>query len=210
MESPVRPNTLTLLDLSTGHLSLDTRERLERAEDCADLGVTWRPNGYFLSANPENFRHQDLPPDLLHCVRYAHANGAAYLLFDQDAAPQAGLPWYEDGNTPDLTGTGIEVTQLIMDGEVTWVNPNHVDPDSLQVEQTWRVEVGDRDVEAVEEALWVGVGPASVRLRFADGEEGPALKISVYPRGEEMEHEIHVALLPEELFAAGSEPGPEI
>lgn len=206
----MRPNTLTLLDLSTGHLSLDTRERLERAEDCAALGVTWRENGYFLSANPENFRHHDLPPDLLHCVRYAHANGAAYLLFDQDAAPQAGLPWYEDGNDPDLTGTGIEVTQLIMDGEVTYVNPNHVDPAALRVEQTWTEPVGDRDVEAVEGALWVGIGPASVRLRFAEGEEGSALKLTVYPRGREMEEPVHEALLDAGLFEPAPEDGPAL
>jgi hypothetical protein len=40
---------------------------------------------------------------------------------DEEAAPQEGLPWYEDGDTPDLTGTGIEVSQLIMDGEVTYL-----------------------------------------------------------------------------------------
>jgi hypothetical protein len=149
----MRPNTLSMLDLSTGHLSLATRELLERSEDCADLGVTWRPDGYFLSANLDNFRDRDLPPDLLHCVRYAHANGAAYLLFDTDAAQQDGLPWYEDGNTPDLTGTGIEVSQLVMVGDVTYVNPNHVDPESLRVEPTWTEAVGDRDVEAVDGAL---------------------------------------------------------
>lgn len=206
----MRPNTLTLLDLSTGHLSLDTRQRLERSEDCADLGVTWRPDGYFLSANPENFRHVDLPPDLLHCVRYAHANGAAFLLFDTDAAQQEGLPWYEDGNTPNLSGTGIAVSQLIMGGEVTYVNPNHVDPESLRVEPTWTEQVGDRDVEAVEGALWVGVGPASVRLRFAEGEEGHALKITVYPRGREMEEPVHEALLDAGLFDQAPEDGPAL
>jgi len=206
----MRPNTLTLLELSTGHLSLDTRERLERSEDCAALGVTWRETGYLLSADPEAFRDQDLPPDLLHCVRYAHANRAAYLLFDQEAAPQEGLPWYEYSNTPDLTGTGIEVSQLIMDGEVTFVNPNHVDPDALRVEPTWTEEIGDRDVEAVEGAIWVGVGPASVRLRFAEGEEGPDLKLSVFPRGREMEDPVHQVILPEYLFAAAPEEGPEL
>lgn len=203
----MRPNTLTLLDLSTGHLSLDTRERLERSEDCAALGVTWREHGYLLSGNPENFRHVDLPPDLLHCVRYAHANGAAYLLFDADAEVQEGLPYYDDTNAPDLTGTGIAVSQLIMVGDVTYVNPNHVDPAALWVEPTWTEQVGDRDVEAVEGALWVGVGPASVRLRFAEGEEGHALKITVYPRGREMEGPVHEALLDAGLFNQAPEDG---
>jgi hypothetical protein len=201
----MRPNTLSMLDLSTGHLSLATRELLERSEDCAELGVTWRPDGYFLSADPENFRHRDLPPDLLHCVRYAHANGAAYLLFDTDAAQQDGLPWYEDGNTPDLTGTGIEASQLVMIGDVTYVNPNHVDPESLRVEPTWTEAVGDRDVEAVEGALWVGIGPASVRLLL--DEEGD-LRITALPRGREMETPVHEVALAADLFEAEPDEGP--
>lgn len=204
----MRPNALTLLDLSTGHLSLHTRERLEEPEDCAALGVTWRECGYFLGSDPENFRHVDFPPDLLHCVRYAQANGADYVLFDEVAPRQAGLPWYEDENTPDLTGTGIEVSQLIMDGEVTYVNPNHVDPEALRVDPTWTEAIGDRDVEAVDGALWVGVGPASVRLRFAEGEEGHALKIAVYPRGQEMEEPVHEVLLDAGLFDRKPEGGP--
>lgn len=201
----MRPNTLSMLDLSTGHLSLATRELLERSEDSADLGVTWRPYGYFLSADPESFRDKELPPDLLHCVRYAHANGAAYLLFDTDAAIQEGLPYYEDTNTPDLTGTGIEPSQLIMDGEVAFVNPNHVDPESLRVEPTWTEAVGDRDVEAVEGALWVGIGPASVRLRL---DEGGDLRITALPRGREMESPVHEVALAADLFEAEPDEGP--
>jgi len=201
----MKPNTLTMLDLSTGHLSLDTRERLERSEDCAEFGITWRENGYFLSADPENFLHKDFPPDLLHCVRYAHANGAAYLLFDTDAGIQAGLPYYEDSNTPDLTGTGIEVSQLVMDGEVAFVNPNHVDPGSLRVEPTWTEPVGDRDVEAVEGALWVGIGPASVRLRI---DEDGDLRITALPRGREMESPVHEMALAADLFEAEPDEGP--
>ena len=201
----MKPNTLSMLDLSTGHLSLATRELLERAEDCADVGVTWRPDGYFLSADPENFRQRDLPPDLLHCVRYAHANGAAYLLFDTDAAPQEGLPWYEDSNTPDLTGTGIEVSQLIMDGDVPYVNPNRVDPATLRVEPTWTEQVGDRDVEAVDGALWVGIGPASVRLRL---DEAGDLHITALPRGREMDPPVHEVGLAADLFDAEPDEGP--
>lgn len=201
----MRPNTLSMLDLSTGHLSLATRELLERSEDCADVGVTWRPYGYFLSADPESFRDKELPPDLLHCVRYAHANGAAYLLFDADAEIQEGLPYYDDTNTPDLTGTGIEASQLIMDGEVTYVNPNHVDPDALRVEPTWTEAMGDRDVEAVEGALWVGIGPASVRLRI---DEGGDLRITALPRGREMEGPVHEAALAADLFEVEPDEGP--
>ena len=203
----MRPNTLSMLDLSTGHLSLATRELLERSEDCADLGVTWRPDGYVLSADPENFRDRDLPPDLLHCVRYAHANGSAYLLFDTDAEIQEGLPYYEDTNTPDLTGTGIEVSQLVMVDDVTYVNPNHVDPESLRVEPTWTEAVGDRDVEAVDGAIWIGMGPASVRLRR---DENGDVCIVVLPRGREMEPPIHEVALAADLFEAEPDEGPTL
>jgi len=201
----MRPNTLSMLDLSTGHLSLATRELLERSEDCADVGVTWRPYGYFLSADPESFRDKELPPDLLHCVRFAHANGAAYLLFDTDAEVQEGLPYYDDTNTPDLTGTGIEVSQLVMVGDVTYVNPNHVDLESLRVEPTWTEAVGDRDIEAVEGALWVGIGPASVRLRL---DEDGDVRITALPRGREMESPVHEVALAADLFEAEPDEGP--
>jgi len=206
----MKPNTSALLDLSTRHLSLSTRWLLEQSETCEELEVTWRPSGYFLSAVPDRYAGKDIPPDLFHCIRYAHANGAAFLLFDQDSAPQAGLPWYEDGNTPDLTGTGIEVTQLIMDGDVTYVNPNHLATDELRVEPTWTVDVGDREIEAVDGALWVGIGPASVRLRYAEGEEGPALKVSVFSRGREMEDSLHEAVLHPDLFDTAPEDGPAL
>jgi hypothetical protein len=200
----MKPNTVPLLDLSTGHLSLSTRETLEKVNVCDDLGVTWRPYGYLVNANPDHYEGKDVPPDLLHCVRYAHANGAAYLLFDQDAAPQTGLPYYDDTNTPDLTGTGIQVSQLIMDGEVTYVNPNHVDPDALRVEPTWTEPVGDRDVEAVEGALWVGIGPASVRLRVdAEGD----LHITALPRGQEMGGPVHEVSLAADMFTAEPDGG---
>ena len=200
----MRPNTLIMLDLSTGNLSLHTRQHLETVNACDDLGITWRPYGYFVNANPDHYEGKDVPPDLLHCIRYAHANGAAYLLFDQDAAPQAGLPYYEDTNTPDLTGTGIEASQLIMDGEVTYVNPNHVDTDALRVEPTWTEPVGDRDVEAVEGALWVGIGPASVRLRI---DEDGDLRITALPRGREMESPVHEVALAADLFEAEPDEG---
>lgn len=201
----MRPNTLSMMDLSTGHLSLATREFLERPEECADVGVTWRPYGYFLSADPESFRDKELPPDMLHCVRYAHANGAAYLLFDVDAEIQEGLPFYDDTNTPDLTGTGIEVSQLIMVDDVTYVNPNHVDPDALRVEPTWTEAVGDRDVEAVEGALWVGIGPASVRLRL---DEDGGVRVTALPRGREMESPVHEVALEADLFETEPDEGP--
>ncbi len=43
-----------------------------------------------------DFDPGELPPDLHLCLRFARANGAHWLLFDQDADEREDLPMYED------------------------------------------------------------------------------------------------------------------
>lgn len=202
----MKPNTMTMLDLSTGHLSLETREWLEQPGNAAAANVTLRENGYFVPAHhdgdsPDIFfqmapmrapaHHADdspdlniVPLDLLHCVRYAGANGASYVLFDSDADRQPGLPWYEDGNTPDLSGTGISENQILMSGDgPVFVNPNHVQGQDLKVERSWTETLEDGDYEAPDGA-WIDTGEASVRIRT--DEEGD-LHLTVFGRGAEMD-----------------------
>lgn len=181
----MRPNTINLLDLSTGHLSLETREWLEEPANAERAGVTPRTHGYFVTAQsgddfPDVGR---VPLDLVHCMRYAGANGASYVLFDTDAMRQDGLPWYEDGNTPDLSGTGLKFTDLFWDdgASAMMVNPNDVTREDLRVERTWTETLEDGDYEAPEGA-WIGIGDASVRINTdARGD----LKMSVFARGAE-------------------------
>lgn len=199
----MRPNLASLLDLSTGHLALQTRERLADGALCESLGITRRPHGWFVAAHDEIETDEGLPPDMLHCLRYARENGAGWVLFDADADRQEGLPWYGESNTPDLTDTGLGISQIVMDGDVAYVNPAHVESESLKVERTWTQDIGDGDFELAERAAWIGVGPASIRIRLDD--EG-AVNITVFTRGEEMEAPIHETCLPQDWFTRDAEP----
>jgi hypothetical protein len=189
----MKPNTMTMLDLSTGHLSLQTREWLEEPGNAASVNVTPREHGYFVPAyNGEDLPDADrFPLDLLHCARYAGANGAAYVLFDTDADRQPGLPWYEDENVPDLSGTALSDAYLVSEGYgpvfvgdgPVFVNPAHVLTRDLVVERTWTETIEDGDYEAPDGA-WIGTGAASVRVRT---DEVGDLHLSVFGRGAEMD-----------------------
>lgn len=203
----MRPNTVSMLDLSTGHLSLSTREALEDPAVCAELRITERACGWFMPVSKERLEQPELPLDLKHCLRYAQANGATYVLFDQDAPQQGGLPWYEDGNRPDLTGCALKVSDLVVVEGSHMVDPARVKDEDLVIEQTWTEEIGDADYEAKAGAAWIGIGPASVRLKLDD--EGSVM-ITVLPRGREMEGPVHAAILHRDEFESqieDPEPG---
>jgi len=109
----MRPNTLPMLDLSTGHLSFATRESLTGGTRlCDDLRITERDCGWFMPVTNEHIGQSGMPLDLMHCLRYAQANGVGYVLFDQDGLQQGGLPWHDDDNTPDLDGCAVRPAGL--------------------------------------------------------------------------------------------------
>jgi hypothetical protein len=91
------------LDLSTGHLSPETRAWMEEAagqERAAGQchGPHWvaaTPYGWFLYADEEP-KPEDYPADLIACMVAARKRGAEYILFDSDADRGDGLaelPW---------------------------------------------------------------------------------------------------------------------
>lgn len=202
----MRPNTLPMLDLSTGHLSLATRESLTGTQLCDDLRITERDCGWLVPVTNEHIGQPGMPLDLVHCLRYAQANGVGYVLFDQDGLQQGGLPWYDDDNTPDLDGCAVMAADLVDIDGVLAVNPDGVKMEDLTVEKTWTQDIGDGDYEAREGAAWIGIGRASVRLKLDD--EG-VLMISVLPRGREMEGPVHVAVLhPTEFDAPAMDDAP--
>lgn len=93
------------LDLSTGHLTLETREwldeRAHRSVVCSlglDRWVAPTPCGWFVYAD-RNVTGDHVPDDLLACMRKAREIGAEYILFDSNASPAGAaceLPLYAD------------------------------------------------------------------------------------------------------------------
>lgn len=95
------PSIRNFLELSTGHLSVPTRNMLDA--DAAASVNGQQPNrwvagygyGWFIYANEEPY--EDIfPPDLIECMEYARKNGCDYILFDRDAPFDECLPTYED------------------------------------------------------------------------------------------------------------------
>lgn len=94
----------TFLDLSTGHLTPETRDRLDAIFD-PNLGnpimgliVFQHPDGYgwFVLTPTEDGVPEDLPSDLVGAFACARRLECAYILFDADGTHLAGLPWYEE------------------------------------------------------------------------------------------------------------------
>ena len=94
------------LDLSTGHLRPETREAWSAGmavDDEAMSLVSATQHGFFVWAGDASEgaeADEGWPHDVADCRRRARAMGCDYLLFDADAEPVAGLPFYDDDGTP--------------------------------------------------------------------------------------------------------------
>ena len=94
-----------VLDVSTGNLSLATRELLSDPDslELKNISVARREEGFFINSIFGSFDPKDmgnLPPDLYHIMRLACANDYQYVLFDMDAEILEEAPYYEDSNEP--------------------------------------------------------------------------------------------------------------
>jgi hypothetical protein len=94
------------LDLSTGHLTQQTREWLDNLDWKTEGPAGGAgPHGWFIYAHDDNSCQPsaphapsgEFPPDLWACIEKAKELGADYVLFDCDAEPNPDLlPVYED------------------------------------------------------------------------------------------------------------------
>lgn len=89
-----------MLTLSTAHLSPETRQKLKDNPETDELCVTVYPKsgfGWYVYFNglPKN-TIDNLPEDILACVRVAQNAGCTVLCFDCDAEPVPYLSAYQD------------------------------------------------------------------------------------------------------------------
>lgn len=86
--------TYRILELSTAHVSLATRDLLDGTfiHVWPVSGMTGE-HGWLIYAHDE--RPDGCPDDLWKCIERAHTEGASYLWFDQDLDPIDGLATYD-------------------------------------------------------------------------------------------------------------------
>ena len=202
-------NRVPVLDLSTGHLTIKTREWMGAMAEAGRYGIMQREEGFFTSTHHvEREDRVDLPPDLFHCLNFAVANDIQYMLFDMDADLQAGIPVYDETPVPCQIGDlrlaceGLDEDHDFIrpDGAepspVLWMDPHSklqrmilgyepgsVDPEMLCIEPDGQV-LEDEEFFAPE-GCWVTVGNASIRIGLPVDVDEPTLRISVLPKGHE-------------------------
>lgn len=96
-DPPAHPNLRNFLDLSTTHLSSQTKAMMEKVsgEFALNHWVAATPYGWFVYCDEEN-AEDSIPEDLFACMTYARKNGAEYILFDQDADTLTDLPTFDN------------------------------------------------------------------------------------------------------------------
>lgn len=188
-----KPVSLQMMDCSTGHLSVSTRNWLERAENREKRGFMSRDTGYamstYLGAEYAWKDEPDLPPDLIHILRFANANKFDWILFDSDAVRDFNLPWYEDTYGKPEMPDDLDKDLLKMHvGPRLWA----VDPEKISDIDLLIKEQGDAPVRTLDDenftipsrqGAWIEIGGVSVRLYEQDW----GVQISTYVAGYEMD-----------------------
>lgn len=107
VESPVR----RFLDLSTGHLRIETRERMDRGGEFGDdVVLIFDPHGdqgqygwwLWAGRRGQDDMVEKLPADLRAVVEHARNLGCDWICFDRDAEAVAELPVYSDSPVEQL------------------------------------------------------------------------------------------------------------
>ncbi len=98
-----------MLDISTGHLTDETRRRMGEdslnffvGKPCSlPFTVKGSSFGWFIDVRDEDERRVSggvYPDDIIDCYELALYLGCAFILFDRDAERYPGLNWYGDRN----------------------------------------------------------------------------------------------------------------
>jgi hypothetical protein len=82
------------LDLSTGHLTQQTREQLE--SNTLQCTVTYQadPYGWWVYVTQDDDILAGFPQELADVIRYARKHGCEWIKLDCEALELEGLPWY--------------------------------------------------------------------------------------------------------------------
>lgn len=82
------------LDISTGHLTLKTREALEAG--LSNVSYADHGYGWWIYATEDEDVRQLFPDDIAEICRFARKHDCDWINLDCDAEQIEGLPYYED------------------------------------------------------------------------------------------------------------------
>lgn len=114
--TPSTANIRTFLDLSTGHLTPATRDKLD--EWCGAIDLTRKSHsadgpptlmgatdcGWFVYTMADT---EGMPADLAECMAYACNEDCSYILFDCDGPYDKSLPVYEEAEESEVTDAEV-------------------------------------------------------------------------------------------------------
>lgn len=196
-----RPSSLSMMDTSTGHLSIETREWLDQPGICDLLSIMKRDEGYAMSAwrgtadEWENNTH--IPGDLLHVMRYAVSFGHDWILFDRDAERDPGLPWYEDGNEPQMP-EGMGEVALMRTFTPAFHKSVCINASAYEMPVQPKRVLDDNDYAVPSgEGVWLTVGDAAIRVKEWDDRVG----VHMFVSGHEMDEELSSVILEKSMIA---------
>ncbi len=99
------------LDVSTGHLRIETRETMDRGGDFgSDIHLIFDPHGHqseygwwlWAGKRDQYDMVEKMPPDLRDVIKHAWTQGCDWICLDRDAEPIAELPFYSDSREEQL------------------------------------------------------------------------------------------------------------
>ena len=100
-----------MLDMSTAHLSSDTRERLDKLDIEGVLYYPKGPWGWFVNVPTGHDAPEitdEVPADLKRCMHFAQNLNKEWIMFDCDGVIVDGLLAYEDENANNHPSDSLE------------------------------------------------------------------------------------------------------
>ena len=140
----------------------------------------------------------EFPPDLLHVLRYANANGQEWLILGDELAPDPNLPWYEPEMTNSETGEVVDekyhkplqgppmetrFSDLI---SCHAIDPTSVSPDQLVVKTDRILTLNEETVISEGDGVRISVAGISLLIENTDN----TLSIAGFTKGHEQEDPI--------------------
>ena len=169
------------LDLSTGHLSAGTRELMnawhQQGFKGANFSFSAREYGFYVKTSLAD--NENLPFDLRHALNFARANGQDAIDFDCDGEKCDLLPYYGDGQKPEMMPEGYLLEHFTPDSSM--VRPGAFTMEDLNQGLTELAEDGDYKAER---GCYIDIGNVTVRL----------LRTGV--EGDDVDHAVHITVLP--------------
>ena len=140
----------------------------------------------------------EFPPDLLHVLRYANANGQEWLILEDELDPDPNLPWYELEMTNSKTGEVVDEKchkplqgppmETMFSDLISChaIDPTSVSPDQLMMKTDRILTLNEETVISEGDGVWISVAGISLLIENTDN----TLSIAGFTKDHEQEDPI--------------------